>query len=155
MQLRIVSRIPLEEVRRRVTNLETKYEGRLDDIPYRFTERQIEREAFEDYVEWMGMEHALRAYSEGEDFEYFTEDILELEYGEFSKLTPRRIELMDQISRHRADSINELASRIGRDVKNVYNDLKILERLGFVRLVKEGRSLVPDLLVKEITFLTW
>jgi predicted transcriptional regulator len=59
------------------------------------------------------------------------------------------------MSRHRADSINELATKAERDVKNIYNDLKTLESLGFVRLVKEGRRLVPDLLVKEITFLTW
>ncbi len=155
MQLRIVRRIPLGEVRHRVADLEAKYGGNMDDIPDRFAEGQIDREAFEDYVDWMGMEHALRAYSEGEDFDYFTEDILELSKDEISKLTPRRLELMDQISRHRADSINELATTINRDVKNVYNDLKTLESLSFVRLVKEGRRLVPDLLVKEITFLTW
>lgn len=155
MQLRIVRRIPLGEVRHRVADLEAKHGGNMDDIPDRFAEGQIDREVFEDYVDWMGMEHALRAYSEGEDFDYFTEDILELSEDEISKLTPRRIELMDQISRHRADSINELATTINRDVKNVYNDLKTLESLGFVRLEKEGRRLVPDLLVKEITFLTW
>ena len=155
MQLRIVRRIPLGEVRHRVADLEAKHGGNVDDIPDRFAEGQIDREVFEDYVDWMGMEHALRAYSEGEDFDYFTEDILELSEDEISKLTPRRIELMDQISRHRADSINELATTINRDVKNVYNDLKTLESLGFVRLEKEGRRLVPDLLVKEITFLTW
>jgi predicted transcriptional regulator len=59
------------------------------------------------------------------------------------------------MSRHNANSINELASRIGRDVKNVYNDLKILESLGLIELVKNGRRMIPDLLVKEITFLTW
>jgi predicted transcriptional regulator len=155
MQLRIVRRIPLSEVRHRVADIEAKYGGNMDDIPDRFAEGQINREAFEDYVDWMEKEHALRAYSEGEDFDYFTEEVLELIEDEISKLTPRRLELMDQISRHRADSINELATTINRDVKNVYNDLKILESLGFVRLIKEGRRLVPDLLVKEITFLTW
>jgi len=155
MQLRVVRRIPMDEVTQRVADIEAKYEGRLEDIPDRFAEGHNDRAAFEDYVEWMGMEHALRAYSEGEDFDYFIEDILEFGGNELSKLTPRRMELMDQISRHRVDSINELAIRIERDVKNVYNDLKTLESLGFVRLIKEGRRLVPDLLVKEITFLTW
>jgi predicted transcriptional regulator len=155
MQLRIVRRIPMDEVRQRVAVFEAKYEGHLEGIPYQFAEGQIKREAFEDYVEWMGMEHALRAYSEGEDYDYFTEDILELGDDEISKLTPRRMELMDQMSRYRVDSINDLATRIDRDVKNVYNDLKTLEGLGFVRLIKEGRRLIPDLLVKEITLLTW
>jgi predicted transcriptional regulator len=155
MQLRIVRRIPMDEVSQRVADIEAKYGGNLEEIPDRFAEGHHDRVAFEDYVEWLGMEHALRAYREGEDFDYFTEDILELGEDELSKLTPRRMELMDQMSRHRANSINELAIRVERDVKNVYNDLKTLERLGFVRLVKEGRRLVPDLLVKEITFLTW
>ncbi|UCH57251.1 MAG: ArsR family transcriptional regulator [Candidatus Bathyarchaeota archaeon] len=155
MQIRIVRRISMAEVQRRIAWLEGKYDGTIDDISDRFTDGRLGREAFEDYIEWMGMEHALRAYGEGEDFDYFTEDIVDLEKEELSKLTPRRLELMDQISRHRVESINELASRVGRDVKNVYNDLKILENLGFVGLVKEGRRLVPDLLVKEITFLTW
>jgi predicted transcriptional regulator len=38
-------------------------------------------------------------------------------------------------------------------VKNVYSDLKALEHLGFLRLVEEGRSLVPELLVQEVTIL--
>jgi predicted transcriptional regulator len=155
MQLRIVRRIPMDEVSQRVADIEEKYGGNLEEIPDRYAEGHHDRGAFEDYVEWMGMEHALRAYSEGEDFDYFTEDILELGEDELSRLTPRRMELMDQMSRHRADSINELATKAERDVKNIYNDLKTLESLGFVRLVKEGRRLVPDLLVKEITFLTW
>ena len=53
------------------------------------------------------------------------------------------------------ESINELALNIGRDVKNVYNDLKVLESLDMVNLAKNGRRLIPELLVKEITFLTW
>ena len=33
----------------------------------------------------------------------------------------------------------------------VYNDVKFLERIGFVRLSKEGRGMVPELLVQELT----
>jgi len=49
-------------------------------------------------------------------------------------------------------SINSLAESVGRDVKNVYNDLKSLEELGFVLLKRVGRNLVPELLIEEITF---
>jgi predicted transcriptional regulator len=78
-----------------------------------------------------------------------------MEPQDLSKLTPKRLELLDQMSRHNANSINELASRIGRDVKNVYNDLKVLESFRLIELVKDGRRMIPGLLVKEITFLTW
>jgi predicted transcriptional regulator len=155
MQLRIVRRIPLTEVTDRIEQYEKQFGASLDDVSNQFAEKALDQEAFDDYVEWMAMEHALGAYVEGEAFDYLTEEIIDMEPQDLSKLTPKRLELLDQMSRHNANSINELASRIGRDVKNVYNDLKILESLGLIELVKNGRRMIPDLLVKEITFLTW
>jgi len=73
--------------------------------------------------------------------------------GEFlSALTPRRVELLYVIPRLRVRSINDLAGSVGRDVKNVYSDLRRLEKLGFVRLRRVGRNIVPELLIEEITF---
>lgn len=155
MQVRIIRRIPMTEVTERIAVLQKKYGGRLDDVSYHFAEADMEGEAFDEYVEWMGMEHALGAYGEGEEFDYIAEEEREIGEAELSKLTPKRLELLDHMSKHRTDSINELASMIGRDVKNVYLDLKALENLGFIDLIREGRRLVPDLLVREITFLTW
>jgi DNA-binding transcriptional ArsR family regulator len=155
MQLKVTRTIPLGEVTQRVTEIEQKYTGSMEDIPEKFNRGLVDRDAFDDYVEWMGMVQALGAWREGEDFEYLTEDIIELEWEEFSKLTPRRLDLLDQLSRVRSESINDLAAKIGRDVKNVYMDLKKLESLGLIRLVKEGRSMVPELLVHEVTLLLW
>jgi predicted transcriptional regulator len=155
MQLRVVRRVSLADVNRRVSNIQETYGVDIDDIPEHYSAGRVGREAFEDYVEWIGMVHALRAYREGEDFDYYTEEIVDLDKEAASKLTPRRIELLDQISRSRANSINDLASKIGRNVKNVHNDLKILEALGFVELVSEGRKLIPELLVQEVTILLW
>ena len=155
MQLRIVRRIPLTEVTNRVEQYEKQFGASLDDVSNQFAEKALDQEDFDDYVEWMAMEHALGAYVEGEAFDYLTEEILDMEPQDLSKLTPKRLELLDQMSRHNANSINELSSKIGRDVKNVYNDLKVLESFGLIELVKDGRRMIPDLLVKEITFLTW
>ncbi len=155
MQLRIVRRIPLTEVTDRIEQYEKQFGASLDDVSNQFAEKALDQEDFDDYVEWMAMEHALGAYVEGEAFDYLTEEILDMEPQDLSKLTPKRLELLDQMSRHNANSINELASKIGRDVKNVYNDLKVLESFGLIELVKDGRRMIPDLLVKEITFLTW
>lgn len=155
MQLRIMRRVPLGEVIQKVSRLEEKYGDDLENIPDLFTDGQLGPEAFEDYVEWLGMIHALRAYGEGEDFDYYTEDMVKFERKEFRKLTPCRIELLEQLSRHRVDSINDFASKIKRDVKNVYYDLKTLEALGFVRLHKESRNIIPELIVQEITILLW
>ena len=155
MQLRILRRIPLTEVTDRVAQYEKQFGATLDEVSNQFTERAINHEGLDDYVKWMAMEHALGAYVEGEAFDYLTEDILDLGPQDLSKLTPKRLELLDQMSRHNVDSINKLASSIGRDVKNVYNDLKTLESLGLIALTREGNRMTPDLLVKEITFLTW
>ena len=146
MQLRIMRRIPLQEVNNRVTELEEKYNEVLEDIPELFAESRIN-------AEWIGMTHALRAYSEGEDFDYFKEEVIELNRDSISQLTPRRMELLDFLSENRVGSINELANRINRDIKNVYNDVKALEELQFISLTREGRRFIPELLAQEITLL--
>ena len=153
MQLRVVRRVSLGEVGRRVAELERKYGGSLEGLPDLFAGGRLSGGMFEDYVDWSTMVDALRAYGEGEDFDYYTEETVEFGWEEVSKLTPRRLELLDQLSRLRADSINDLATKTGRDVKNIYNDLKVLEGLGFVRLSRQGRRTLPELLVQEVTLL--
>jgi predicted transcriptional regulator len=151
--LRVVRSIPLGEVGRRVVELERKYGGSLNKYPSWSSFGRESHGSFEEYVEWTRMVHALRAYGEGEDFDYDIEETVELRKDEFKKLTPLRLELLYQLSRIRADSINDLAKKTGRDVKNIYVDLKILENFGFVRLERMGRRIKPELIVQEITLL--
>jgi len=155
MRLRLQKRKTLFEVYERVRVLEEQYSGQIEDIPDNFAEGRMGQKEFEDYAEWLGMFHALRAYGEGEDFDYYAEEIIELDWKKTRQLSPRRMQLLNFLSENNVDSINKLSKDIGRDVKNIYNDLKILERLGFLRLVKEGRRLSPELLVHEITILLW
>jgi predicted transcriptional regulator len=51
-------------------------------------------------------------------------------------LTPRRLALLRAIRRKRPGSMYELATIIGRDLKNVQQDLRILERHGLVRMTR-------------------
>ena len=141
----------MEEVRRRIRELERKYGGRLTEPPDRSAEGWVER--LEDYLEWSGMMNALRAYDEEGESEYYVEETWELPAEELSKLTPKRLELLDALSRMRVESISELAERLRRDVKNVYLDLKALESLGLITLRRRGRSLIPELRVEELTLL--
>jgi predicted transcriptional regulator len=99
------------------------------------------------------MIHAIRAAGEGEDFDYYAEEDLNLTPDEFERLTPKRLELLDYLADEHVSSINELADRVGRDVKNIHSDLHLLEQLGFLRLVHEGGSFVPELLIQELTIL--
>jgi predicted transcriptional regulator len=68
-------------------------------------------------------------------------------------LTEKRLALLLAITRHRPTSVNELATLIGRDYKNVSTDITLLERLGLVRLEAgsgKGRAQTPTVPYDEI-----
>lgn len=54
-------------------------------------------------------------------------------------LSPRRLELLRHVRQHGAVNTRELAATIGRDYKNVHQDVAALESVGL--LVREGRKL--------------
>ena len=53
-------------------------------------------------------------------------------------LTPKRLELLHIIKTKKPSSINELARFAKRDIKNVSDDVKHLERIGFI-VIEEGK----------------
>ena len=54
-------------------------------------------------------------------------------------LSPRRLELLRYVRQHGAGSMRDLATALGRDYKNVHQDVGVLEAGGL--LVREGRRL--------------
>jgi predicted transcriptional regulator len=144
--------LSLDEVQDRISALREKH-GSLSLLHDEFIKGRMPPGLFQEYFDWTSMEHAVRAYQEGEDFEYLAEEELSLTDQDFGKLTPKRLGLMNLLTEVRVGSINELAQLTGRDVKNVYRDLKALEGLGFVALNREGRSMSPELLVYELTLI--
>lgn len=58
-------------------------------------------------------------------------------------LTPQRKRLLDVIKKKKPSSLKKLAELVGRDYKNVYDDVILLEKVGFLRLERKGRSLIP------------
>jgi len=58
-------------------------------------------------------------------------------------LSPKRLALLWAIVEQNPHSVRELAKRVGRDIKNVSQDLAFLSRLGLVEL-KETRRGVPQ-----------
>ena len=54
-------------------------------------------------------------------------------------LTPNRIDLLHAIRTRRVGSIYGLAKLVGRDLKNVHEDLRLLEDFGLVQM-KNGRG---------------
>lgn len=54
-------------------------------------------------------------------------------------LSPRRLELLRHVRQHGAGNVRELANALGRDYKNVHQDVAVLEATGL--LIREGRKL--------------
>jgi len=70
-------------------------------------------------------------------------------------LTPTRLALLRSVRSGRPGSIYELAKMVNRDLKNVQDDLRILERYGLIRMsdaMRPGkrRVRVPQSLFDEI-----
>ncbi len=69
-------------------------------------------------------------------------------------LTRERLGSLRAIRTHHPGSIYELAKRVERDLKNVQDDIRILERHGLVRITKRARGTrkvkVPEVPFEEI-----
>lgn len=55
-------------------------------------------------------------------------------------MTPQRMRLLRYIKQHKPQSIYSLAKGIGKDIKNVYQDLTYLGDIGLIALKDSGRS---------------
>ncbi|MEM3788446.1 MAG: hypothetical protein QXN95_01065 [Candidatus Bathyarchaeia archaeon] len=85
--------------------------------------------------------------------DYTVEEVKDLKPEQAEALTPKRIELLYRLATSRVESINDLAKKLRRDVKNVYQDLQVLKRMDFVKLSKKkGKAIIPETLVKEVSF---
>lgn len=88
------------------------------------------------------------------DAEYEVETVAYLGGDDLARLTPTRLRLLATLQRSReaGDELNvtDLASELGRDKKNVSEDLHLLEDLGFLDLVERGREKVARPLGDEI-----
>lgn len=54
-------------------------------------------------------------------------------------LSPRRLDLLRHVRQHGASNTRELVLSLGRDYKNVHQDVAVLEVTGL--LIREGRKL--------------
>jgi predicted transcriptional regulator len=58
-------------------------------------------------------------------------------------ITPKRIDLLEELHRSGAISIRALAKLLNRSYKNVYDDVKLLEQAGLVEKGEDGFYSVP------------
>lgn len=150
----MVRQLTIDEVEQRIRNYEKEYNMTFDQFEELFLSKKLDRGLIGVYSEWAGLVHAYRAYEESGDLDYAVEDIRDLKPQEATLLTPKRLELLYSLASLRPDSINDLAVKTKRDVKNVYQDLHALNTLGFVSFKRRGkRNIVPETPVEEVTLL--
>lgn len=154
MLVRIVRQLTLEEVKAKIKSFEKDHGMSFDDFEEFFLSRKFDSTLVGVYSEWASLVHAFRGYEEGGELDYAVEEMRDLKPRETMLLTSKRLELLCSLSSLRPESINDLAQKTRRNVKNVYQDLKALKSLGFVTFKKRGkRNIVPETLLEEITLL--
>jgi len=154
MMVRISRQLTLDEVQLRINSYERQHGMTFDEFEELFLQKKVDRHFIGVYSEWAGLVHAYRGYVEGGELDYVVEEIRDLKPKEGALLTPKRLELLYSLASLRVESINDLAQKTRRNVKNVYQDLRALKSLGFVTFKKKGkRNIVPETLVEEITLL--
>ena len=154
MLIRIVRRLMLDEVKGKIKRFEKEHDMTFDEFEELFLSRKLDRRMAGTYFEWASLVHAYRGYVEGGELDYVIEELRDLSPEETALLTPKRIELLYNLASFQVESINKLAQKVRRNVKNVYQDLKALQSLGFVTFRKRGkRNIIPETLVEEITLL--
>ena len=79
-----------------------------------------------------------------------TESVVFTNTGLFDVLSPKRAELLTYLANNEVVSIRDLAKKLHRNYKNVYDDLNALTKYELVELKGRGRALKPCCSVTQI-----
>lgn len=154
MLLKIVRNLTPEEIEDKIRKFERDFGMHFESFEESFLKQRLDSKLVRAYYEWAELVDSYKGYVEEGTLDYAIEEIRDFKPEQAALLTPKRIELLYTLAALRVESINDLAQKAKRNVKNVYQDLKALSKLGFVKLNKrKGRAIIPETLVKEITFL--
>jgi hypothetical protein len=152
--IKIVRSLTLEEIIERIRKFESEFGVTFEKFEEHFLKHKQDARLTTVYFEWAELVNSYNGYFEEGQLDYTVEEIIDFKPEQAALLTPKRIELLYQLATLRVDSINDLATKVKRNVKNVHQDLQILRKFGFVKIGKrKGRILIPETLVKEVTFL--
>jgi ribosomal protein L29 len=154
MLVRIVRNLTINEIEERIRRFEREAGISFEKFEELFLGQKLNAKQVRVYFEWAELVDSFRGYVEEGTLDYSVEEIKDFKPEQAALLTAKRIDLLYKLATLRVESINDLAHKVRRDVKNVYLDLRVLNRFGFVRLNRRKvRTVVPETLVKEITFL--
>lgn len=154
IRLRTIRESTLEEVEERIKSLEKEFGMSSEKFEELLLKQKLDPKFVKADFEWDELVDSYKGYIEDGELDYTAEETRDFRPEQTAMLTAKRLELLYRLAVLRVESINDLAQKVKRNVKNVYQDLEVLKRFGFVKLNKRrGRALTPETLVKEITFL--
>lgn len=154
MLIKIVRNLTPEEVQEKIRRFEQEFGMNFENFEELFLKKRLNPRFARAFFEWAELIDSYKGYLEEGTLDYTVEEIIDLKPEHVASLTPKRIELLYQLAFSRVESINDLAKKLRRNVKNVYQDLQVLKKMGFVKLnKKKGKSIIPEMLVKEISFM--
>jgi DNA replication protein DnaD len=154
MLIRIIRNLTSEEIVEKIKKFEKEFGMSFEKFEEQFLKQRLDGKLARTYFEWAELVDSYKGYVEEGTLDYVVEEIKDFKPEQAALLTPKRVELLYRLAALRVESINDLAKKVRRNVKNVYQDLQALSKFGFVKMGKrKGRALIPETLVKEITFL--
>jgi len=154
MLIRIIRNLTIEEIEEKIRRLEKEFGVSFEKFEELFLGQKLDAKHARVYFEWAELVDSYKGYIEEGTLDYTVEEIRDFKPEQAALLTPKRVELLYKLAVLRVESISDLAQKVRRNVKNVYQDLQALSKFGFVKMDKrKGRALIPETLVKEITFL--
>lgn len=146
MLIKIIRNLTLEEIDAKIKGFEKEFGVSFEKFKEHFLKHKPDAKLTTVYFEWAELVNSYKGYIEEGQLDYIVEEIKDLKPEQAALLTPKRMELLYQLATLRVDSINDLATKIRRNVKNVYQDLQVLRRFGFVRMNSaKGESLFRKL----------
>lgn len=140
MQVRVMKEKGRAEIEELVADMTRKHRS-LSSLSQKVSINKCSsHESMTDFIIWKGI-------NDGADY---VEEIIFENSDIFDTLSPRRIDLMEYLSKHEPKSIRQLSEKLNRNYKNVYDDLHALEEYSLIDLLPSGRMTRPVCSVTEI-----
>jgi DNA-binding transcriptional ArsR family regulator len=152
VRVRVARRLSPEEVVRKIGEYNrTLNASSPDNYAAGLGKEQMEKRG--ELSEWKELTQAYQAYEEGGELDYVVEEDLKMDPQMIERVfTRKRLELIAAMGHTEFTSISHLASHLGRDIKNVYEDLRVLRKAGILKLTRTRRNVQPKLLIDGVSF---
>ena len=142
MQTEILKSYSSEQLKGERMRLERKYES-FENLHQKFSVNKCHNPDYvDDYMIWKALD---------EEDVILSERIVLKSLSIYQMMSPRRMEILDYLSSHGTKSIKTLAAEIKRNYKNVYDDVRALEKFGLIELVIDGRNKRPITKIERIS----